>query len=258
MGNSVVGLTRQCDYPPEAAGIDAIGSFQVPDMKLILELSPDVIVGISSLHKHAPGLVKSEETGIILFDYHSVRGVLDVMEAVSSLAQDTGPALGRVASLRRRVNALEAKNEPGEPVRTLFLISESPVMTPVRGSYQYDALRIAGARQLPDSYAQYERVTMEEIVYFDPEIVLACGRHRGEAPRQKCPDCHLAQPICQRVVEDIAAKPGWQETSAARNGHVHAVACHHLCRPGPRLVDGMESIAATLRDFRNRNRAPGH
>jgi iron complex transport system substrate-binding protein len=243
LGDSVIGITRQCDYPASVSGIDRIGSFLMPDIKRIFELSPDTIIGISDLHRHIPEIIPDKHIGVLLFDYYSVQGILDVMEAISSLAIEAKTALERVAWLRHRVNALQiSKNKDGS-IRTLFMISESPIMIPSRNSYQYDALQIAGAAQMPDSYTQYERATLEEVVNFDPEIILACGRHRGEPIPKMCPGCRSIQPICQRIVDDIALKPKWKETSASLTGNIIATPCHWLCRPGPRLIDGMESIA---------------
>jgi iron complex transport system substrate-binding protein len=149
------------------------------------------------------------------------------------------------------VNALHPSKNKDGPIKTLFLISQSPIMIPSRNSYQYDALQIAGASQLPTGYTQYERVTVEEVVYFDPEIILACGRHRGELPPKMCPDCRSTHPICQRIVDDIALEPKWKETSAALNGNIIATPCHWLCRPGQRLIDGMESIAKIFQKYNN-------
>lgn len=247
LGGQIVGVTRQCDYPAEVGGKEKVGSFLMPDTGRILEIAPDAVIGLGDLHRHLPETLKNGDTGVIIFDYHTVQDVLGVMEAVASLAAARETALGRVDALQKRVNALRQAGGLAEPVRTFFLISESPIMIPSRRSYQYDALRIAGAAQLSGGYTQYERVTLEEVVYFDPEIVLACGRHREEPPPRMCPDCHSTQPICQRIVEDIAEKPGWRETSAARTGNILPIPCHWLCRPGPRLVEGMESIAGILR-----------
>jgi iron complex transport system substrate-binding protein len=249
MRDSVVGVTRQCDFPAEVKDIDNIGSFLKPDSKSILELSPDIIIGMNAMHRHITEMVRNEHIGVILFDYHRVQSVLDVMEAVSSLALNTKKAGRLVASLRRRVDALQRDKNKNEAVRSFFLISESPIMIPSRNSYQYDALRISGAAQVSSGYTQYERITLEEVVHFNPEIIFACGRHRGEPLQKLCPECRSANPICQRIVDDIALKDKWKETIAARTGNIKAIPCHWLCRPGPRLVDGMESIAEILKSY---------
>jgi iron complex transport system substrate-binding protein len=249
LGKAMVGVTRQCNYPPEVNDADKVGSFLIPDIKRILEQTPDTVVGLTTLHRHLPEMLRNEDICVILLDYHSVHDILDVMEGIASLAVDPATGLKLVATLRARVNVLEAAKNRFEPVRTLFLISESPIMIPARNSYQYDALQIAGAIQVSNGYTQYERVTLEEVVYFDPEVILACGRYRGEPAPKICPDCKSVEPICQRIVDDIALRPKWQESSAAKNGRIMAIPCHWLCRPGPRLIEGMAEINKILRDY---------
>jgi iron complex transport system substrate-binding protein len=244
MGESVIGVTNQCDFPAEVSGIDSVGSFSLPDTERILELSPDVMIGVSGLHRHIPEAFRDEGTGVILLDYHDVQGILDTMEAISNLAIDAEKARERVDLLRHRTDVLRAC--AGNTVRTLFLRRESLLMIPSRNSYQYDALQIAGASQMAIGFSEYERVSMEEVLHFDPEVILACGHRRAETPQKMCPDCQSAQPLCQRLVDDIGLMSGWKETSASLSGNIIALPCHWLCRPGPRLIDGMESVARIL------------
>jgi iron complex transport system substrate-binding protein len=246
MGDSVVGLTRQCNYPAAVRDKEVIGSLIMPDVKRILELSPDAVIGLTDLHRHVPDIIRTNDTSVILLDYQTVQDILGIMEAISSLAVEPETGMEIAASCRQRVDSLRNGNTDNRKTRTLFLITESPIMTPSRNSYQYDAMRIAGAAQLPSGYTKYERVTLEEVAHFDPEIILACGRHRDDPLPGMCPDCHSPNPVCQRIVEDIAEKPVWKDTSAAANGTIVPVPCHWLCRPGPRLIDGMESIAKII------------
>lgn len=245
LGERVAGVTVQCDYPAEVKEKSTIGSFLKPDVQHIARLSPDIIIGLADLHKHLPE-AGGMGTGYILLDYHSVREVLDAMEVVAGIAENVKTASEKVASLRRRVDGIQ-KEASGHPaVRTLFMMYDDPVYTPGCGSYQYDALKIAGAAQMPYNNAQYERVTLEQVVDFDPGVIFACGRRRGETPRKICPGCEAENPICLRIVDNIAGRPYWRETSAARSGMVLALPCDWLCRAGPRLIDGMERIAEIL------------
>ena len=242
----VAGITVQCDFPVSAKRKNIVGSFLKPDIRRIGALSPDMIIGLKDLHEHIPEMIDSGRTGFIMFDYRSVSGVLDAMEAVTGIAEDIKTASQRVASLRHRVLNVQMEMSVRPAVRTLFMIYDEHVYTPGCGSYQYDALAISGALQMPYNNAQYERVTLEQVVDFDPEVVFACGRHRNESPRKVCPGCHAENPICLRVVDDIAIRPGWRETTAAKNERIIALPCDWLCRAGPRLVDGIEKIAQIL------------
>lgn len=250
LGGSVVGVTRQCDYPEGVKNLQNIGSFIKPDTKRITGLSPDIIIGLSDLHKHMLEIIDPEKAGQVLLDYHDVRGVLDAMEIIAGLAVDVKVATELVAFLRHKVRAIRKNTDKSRAVKTLFMMHDDPIYTPGRGSYQYDALRIAGAVQMPYNNAQYERITLEQVVEFNPEVIFACGRHRDELPRKICPGCQAENPICQRIVDDIGERPQWKDTIAARTGRIIALPCDWLCRAGPRLVDGMERIAGILSDIR--------
>lgn len=246
LGKHVAGVTGQCDFPASAQRKNIVGSFLKPDIKCIDTLSPDMIIGLKDLHEHLPSMIDSGHTGYIMFDYRSVSGVLDAMEVVAGIAEDIKTASDRVASLRHRVRNLQIEASKRPAVRTLFMMYDEPVYTPGCGSYQYDALEIAGAAQMSYNNTQYERVTVEQVVDFNPEVVFACGRQRNEPPRKVCSGCQAENPICLRVVDDIATRPGWRDTTAAKNDRIIALPCDWLCRAGPRLVDGMEKIAQIL------------
>jgi iron complex transport system substrate-binding protein len=246
LGKHVAGVTGQCDFPDSAQRKNIVGSFLKPDIKRIDTLSPDMIIGLKDLHEHIPDMIDSGHTGYIMFDYRSVSGVLDAMEIVAGIAEHIKTASQRVASLRHRVRNVQMEMSERPAVRTLFMMYDDPVYTPGCGSYQYDALEIAGAVQMQYNNAQYERVTVEQVVDFDPQVIFACGRHRNEPPRKVCSGCQAENPICLRIVDDIGIRPQWRKTSAARNDRIIAILCDWLCRAGPRLVDGMEKIAQIL------------
>ena len=47
-GDRVVGVSTYCDYPPEVARIDRIGTFLQPNVERILAKRPDLIIGVPS------------------------------------------------------------------------------------------------------------------------------------------------------------------------------------------------------------------
>ena len=45
LGDSVVGATEYCTYPPEAKKVERIGGFASPNIEKIISLSPDLVIG---------------------------------------------------------------------------------------------------------------------------------------------------------------------------------------------------------------------
>ncbi len=50
LGSRIVGVSEQCDYPPEAALIEKAGSFIAPDVEKIVSLKPDLVCGYGRIH----------------------------------------------------------------------------------------------------------------------------------------------------------------------------------------------------------------
>jgi iron complex transport system substrate-binding protein len=77
--------------------------------------------------------------------------------------------------------------------------------------------------------AQDRVVEAAEVAARDPEVILAswCGRKVN--------------------VGEIAARPGWAETSAVRNGHVYEIKSAIILQPGPAsLTEGVRQMHAIL------------
>jgi iron complex transport system substrate-binding protein len=90
-----------------------------------------------------------------------------------------------------------------------------------------------GARLFPElracGKAQDRVVNAAEVAARDPEVILAswCGRKVN--------------------VGQIAARPGWDQTSAVRNGYVYEIKSAIILQPGPAsLTEGVRQMHAIL------------
>jgi iron complex transport system substrate-binding protein len=73
-----------------------------------------------------------------------------------------------------------------------------------------------------------------EIADYDPDVLVA-------AP------CGFDLEQTAENAADLTGREGWTDLRAVREGRVHAVDGHHLTnRPGPRVVDTLEVLAALL------------
>ena len=77
-----------------------------------------------------------------------------------------------------------------------------------------------------DPEEPYPQLALDAIVQADPEVIIVA--HAGASP------------------ESVKARPGWHNISAVKNDRVYAVDPDTVNRPGPRLVDGLETLAKLL------------
>lgn len=69
-------------------------------------------------------------------------------------------------------------------------------------------------------------MTEEEIVKLDPEVVITTYGYYVDNPR-----------------EEVLNRDGWAEVPAVKNEQVFDVDSDTVTRPGPRLIEGVETLA---------------
>jgi iron complex transport system substrate-binding protein len=153
----------------------------------------------------------------------SVEHVGSALNAEKSAATLAGDLRERLADLDRRLAG-------APPRRVLFVVWTNPLISVGRGTFIADALRLAGGRSVVDTKAEWPRVSMEEIVRLQPEVLVFASAHAGDT---------------QREIHALRTRPGWENLAAVQQGNV-VVVSDSINRPAPRMVDAVERLARAL------------
>lgn len=251
LGSKVVGVTDQCNWPEEvrtSRTIKRVGSFSCPDMEKVIFLKPDLLIAYGGIHDRFLGGFKKSGVQILLMSSEKAEDILEDMEKIGSLAGLPGLAEDSVRPLRETLGNVKAKTHEDNKPRVFRLMGDSPIFTPTKCCYQYDAIVLAGGRPMPvNSSAAYAPATLEDLVRFNPDIIIGCGRKEDEQPRTICKGCLMKNPVCKRVIDDIRNWKGWEDIKAVREGRIYPIPCEMICRPGPRVFDGIKRIAGFIK-----------
>jgi iron complex transport system substrate-binding protein len=93
------------------------------------------------------------------------------------------------------------------------------------GTYTGDALELAGGRFARRPWCDCPGIA-RAILDADPDVLLYAGS------------------VADR--DDLIRRPGWSEMRAVKAQRAYAVSRAELLIPGPRVVDGVEHLAALL------------
>jgi iron complex transport system substrate-binding protein len=232
-GRRIVGVDRWSDYPPRVLQLPRVGSDLRVDVSLVASLQPDLVV--ASLH--VPGMEDNlpafERTGL---SYVAVGGV--GLDGVWEDMRIVGMYLGRqeraerlIAGTRARMAAIaEHCAALAERPRVHWEWSAHPVVA-ARRSWITELLEMAGAQNVyADLDVESVRVSPEEAIARQPDVVVACWCGARKLP----------------TVERILGRVGWQATPAFVHRRVAVVKEDLFGRPGPRLAQGLEHLAALL------------
>lgn len=227
LGDKVVGVTDSCDYPPEAKTKPKVGAVEL-DYERIVAMSPDLVVAVGSLQRQAISRLSELGVAVLAVDPKSIDGVLRAITLIGRAtgAQDRASRL--VGELRGRIDRVAqklARLTQSERPRVFVEIWGEPLMTAGPGTFVDELVSAAGGRNIAhDADGEWPVFSAEAVIERDPDVVILTNFNKAEA----------------------LARRAWQGISAYRTGRVYEVNPDLLVRPGPRLVDGLETLAALL------------
>jgi iron complex transport system substrate-binding protein len=240
----IVGVTRYCDFPPEARRLARVGGIVDPSAEAILRVDPDVVLAT----RGNPRLVldRIEAAGIRVFTFESQDGLEQIertmVDLVAMLVPDS-PARAdstiqafhdHAGCLRDRAAAIPLDGRPS----VYYYDPVSPDWTAGPGTHVSDAIAWAGGRNLADDApVAWPRYSLEVLLARQPDWILlaAPADTTASAPRNEA-----------ALVSELAGRPGWRGLTALREGRVCVVAADALMRPGPRVLDAIDGIARCL------------
>lgn len=267
LDKEVVGVTFECDYPPEAthkpqvvqshlpaglspAEIDAIvraegaqgRSLYFADLTLLEALAPDLIL-LQDLCRvcaiDSPTMARdlgllTSQPQLLSLSAHTLEGVFADIEQLGAATNRAQEATVLSRDLRARVQAVAQSSAVPRKPRVLALEWLDPFFQ--GGHWVPEMVALAGGDPvLAEPGAKSVQITWEQIQAADPDliVVMPCGYHLAET---------IAQYRQHRFPE------GWRELRAVREGCIYAVdGSAYFSRPGPRLVDGLEILTQLFR-----------
>jgi iron complex transport system substrate-binding protein len=266
-GDQLVGVTHECDFPPEARALPALTSSLLPaeldaagidrhvrasvhagsslyglDNVKLAALEPDLIItqelcAVCAVSYEIVDRAAKRLRGdprVVSLEPSSLEDVFATIGFVGELVGAPAGADALLASLRARVAALRARAVDA-PARVLVLEWTDPPMS--GGHWTPGLVELAGGLPVLSDPGTNSRVlTWEAIAAADPDvaIVAPCGY-----------DLRAAQTALAALPPAAAA--AFRTLRAVRSGRAYVIDGNAFVnRPGPRLVDTAELFAAAI------------
>jgi iron complex transport system substrate-binding protein len=223
LGDRVVGVTSYCDYPPEAATKEKVGDTLRLSVERVVALRPDLVIASTSSQLEQ-FIRKLDEVGIPVYisNPRNVAGVIETIARIGTLTGATGRARELSDSLQKRMAVIDTSLRDAPRPRVLVILSTEPLITAGGSTFINDLIERAGGQSISSGEAaEYPQYSLETAVAARPEVILLQAQEA-------------------RLPERLKATP------AAQTGRVYHVDDNLMLRPGPRIIDGLEQMAAEI------------
>ncbi|MBI2058491.1 MAG: ABC transporter substrate-binding protein [Nitrospirae bacterium] len=240
LGESVVGVTRFCAFPPEAARKDKVGGYVDTNYEAIAALDPDLVVLLPE---------QAEQERILMnlgirtlgVDHRNAAGILNSIATIGTTCGKGVEAEALVADLRRRVDGI--RDRVRKAPRPTVLISLGPnagggvlqdgIRTFARGGLFDELLTLAGGRNAYGGLSpEYPVLSAEGILQLNPQVII-----------ELVPDLERMGWRKESLLERW--KP-LQAVDAVKNGRIYIFSQDYVNVPSTRFVLLLEALARAI------------
>jgi iron complex transport system substrate-binding protein len=234
----IVGISGFTVRPPEARQEKPrVSAFTSARIDRILALRPDLAIGFSDMQADIAAALVKAGVEVWISNHRSVEGILGYVERLGAMVGAAAQASGYAARLQARIDRVraEAAALPRRP-RVYFEEWDEPQISAIR--WVSELIGIAGGDDVfPQRAAASlgrDRIVADplEVVRAAPDIIIGswCGKKFRPG--------------------NVAARPGWADVPAVRDGELHEIKSPLILQPGPAaLTDGLDALQRIVQNW---------
>lgn len=216
-GSLLAGRSDVCSYPVSVRKLPVAGRFAIPFTEKVLALKPDLLLTNDLVN---PGVrVNFERAGIRTLIL-PCRNLNEYRRCVEILGKELN-APEAAAKEIKNIDTLRKKKAVRKKLRVLWVIWDTPLMTPGRRSHLHEIIELAGGENATGEFEQeYLRPSFDMLLKKKIDVIIWSASSAGWKQR--------------RV---------WQKFHAVKKNRVLAdLEQDILLRPGPRMKKGIEQL----------------
>jgi len=230
LDEEIVGVTDFCNFPPAALTKPKV-AYSQPNIEALVALEPQLVLAPPSFLR-ADLLAKLEQLKIPTFVLESktVEGILGHIQLLGRMLGRSPEANALAAAMRKQVAYVTSRVEGRLRPTLLYVLNSEPLITVGPGSFIHHLIELAGGRNAAErANAPYPRLTMEEVLTQNPDILLfPVGEYEG----------------IPQAEQDRWKR--WETIRAVQEGKLFQVNSDLLNRPGPRVIDALRHLVKVL------------
>ena len=223
----LIGVTKYCNYPPEARNKKIIGGMIDPDIELITSLKPDLIIETMEGNSRASyqALVNAGFR-VFVMNPRNIEGIINMIKSIGTLTNTLPLAVQLTDSIQNEKIKYENKLINSKLSSALILLSLNPLITCNGTTYINQVIGLSGFDNIYKSESMpYPNISVEDIILKNPEYII--------------------------ITSDIAdsdsnyinfLKKTFSGTTAINKNNIITAEADLISRPGPRIIQAINDL----------------
>lgn len=236
----VAGVTRYCDYPPEARSLPQVGGYLDPSYEAILALQPDLVIILAEQEASSGRMFRELNLPVVSVEHRNIEGILESIGSIGAAASRAAEADSLLSYLRAQMETIRAavrgSPRPGVIVvlgRNLAAGDLSNTYIAGNDGYYNDLVELAGGSNCYRGRTiAFPAVSAEGLHQLAPEVIIEVIPNLGRTG-----------------IDSERYERGWRELpglGAVEERNIHVLVSDYAVRPGPRFILMAQDMARAI------------
>jgi len=231
LGDSIVGVTRFCDYPPEATRKEKIGGLVDPNLEKIIALNPDLIIGFRGNPIRL--LKRMQEFNLPVYVLEmgtTIDRVFTVIETVANITWTEEKAAKLLQPLKLRYQNIITSLDKEKNIPKVFVFLHGiGLWTCGKNSFMDDLLTKAKGKNIAGKIKKkWLPFSQEQLIAENPHFIIILSKSRKAFLEAK---------------KSISKGTYLKNLQAVIKGNIYFLDENLATRPGPRIIDALDNLA---------------
>lgn len=176
-GITPVGVSSFSDYPPQAAQIEHVASWQGINLERIVALKPDVVLAWRGGNaERQVNQLASLGIQVLWVDTRRIEQIADMLRQLAAWSPEPQKAHLAAQSLLQDYDALKTRYAQTHKKRVFLQFGTNPLFTSNNDSIQNEVLRLCGGENVfADSRVPWPQISREQVLARHPQVIVTAG-----------------------------------------------------------------------------------
>ncbi|NIP37676.1 MAG: ABC transporter substrate-binding protein [Candidatus Dadabacteria bacterium] len=234
-GDKVVGVTMYSDFPPEVKDIQKIGGWVNPNLEMILNLKPDLVIMLTDQDKIFGDKIRA--LGLKTLAVDSNPSTSHITRSISIIGSELGRK-EQSSKLNKEINSVitEIQSEIANitPKKVLCVIGRNPgtlddIYAVGNTSYINELITLSGGVNVIKKERTALKISKESIFALDPDIIIEINHDKTDKEKE---------------VKEIWS--ALSEAKAIENNQLKIISSSAILHPSQRIVDGLKELVKII------------
>ncbi len=230
LGEKVVAVSNDCDYPIDVENKKRVGSFWQPSVEAVLACKPDMVITLWFAQQNTVAeTLKRMEYRVKTLRIETIDELYTAIKEIGQFTWTSGKAFELNNRIKDQIAYIQEQTKEQERPSVLWVVQPEPLRVAGTRTFITELLNIAGAENaMGDTSIQYPSVSKEQMLTCKADIIIQAAMMGGDIVEQ------------QRQAEEF-----WNQYSflpAVKNERVYVIDPDMILRLSPRTPQGLEQI----------------